>query len=102
MTLLSVLVVDDDALILHSQELALEDAGYSIATALGSQEAVAMLDKDPHEYRALVTDVNMGDDRPTGWDVAKHARELNAKIPVVYIPATVPGSGRQTACRIAS
>jgi DNA-binding response OmpR family regulator len=31
-----------------------------------------------------VTDVNLGPG-PTGWDVAKRARELNETLPVIYV-----------------
>ena len=34
--------------------------------------------------RALITDIKLGS-KVTGWDVAKHARELNPDLPIVYI-----------------
>lgn len=36
-------------------------------------------------FSALLTDVNLGRSKLTGWDVAKHAREIKAHIPVVYM-----------------
>ena len=35
-------------------------------------------------YRALITDINLAD-KLTGWDVARHAREINNKLPVIYM-----------------
>ena len=34
--------------------------------------------------RALITDIKLGADT-TGWDVARHARELKPDMPVVYM-----------------
>jgi CheY-like chemotaxis protein len=35
-------------------------------------------------FCAVVTDINLGDG-PDGWAVAKHGRELNRELPVVYV-----------------
>ena len=86
-----VLVVDDDALILQSLEHALEDGGYVVAAADGSEHAIEMLNTSHSEYRAVVTDINMGGDKPTGWDVARHARGLSPDIPVVYVTGESAG-----------
>jgi DNA-binding response OmpR family regulator len=37
------------------------------------------------KYRALLTDINLGRDKLTGWDVARHAREIDLTFPVVYL-----------------
>ena len=37
------------------------------------------------KYRALVTDINLGKNGMTGWDVARRAREINPSFPVVYM-----------------
>jgi DNA-binding response OmpR family regulator len=36
-------------------------------------------------YRALVTDVNLGRDKLDGWEVARHARDIDPVFPVVYM-----------------
>jgi CheY-like chemotaxis protein len=82
---IKVLIVDDEALILSLLELALEDGGYTVVAVSSSIDAIAMLDKEPADYRAVVTDVNMGEGKPTGWEVAKHARELIPDVPIVYM-----------------
>jgi DNA-binding response OmpR family regulator len=46
---------------------------------------VALLNQSDGKYRALVTDVNLGDDQMDGWDVARHAREVDPNFPVVYM-----------------
>lgn len=44
-----------------------------------------MLDKHT-EARAVITDIRLGGKRKlTGWDVARHAREQNTEIAVIYM-----------------
>lgn len=44
-----------------------------------------MLDSADGKYRALVTDINLGRDKLNGWDVARHAREIDPGFPVIYM-----------------
>ena len=37
------------------------------------------------EYRALITDINLGKNVLNGWEVARAGRELHAQLPVIYI-----------------
>jgi CheY-like chemotaxis protein len=43
------------------------------------------LDADGMRFRALITDVDLGSKKLTGWDVARRAREINDRIPVLYM-----------------
>jgi CheY-like chemotaxis protein len=52
-------------------------------TASG-EEAVALLERDQINYRALLTDIHLKG-ALTGWNVAKRAREIHPEIPVVYM-----------------
>lgn len=52
-----------------------------------------MLEADETEFHALVSDINLGRG-PTGWAVAKRARELNEHLPVVYVTG---GNGHEWA-----
>jgi CheY-like chemotaxis protein len=79
-----VLVVDDEVPIQHILEDALTDGGFTVAFASTGKEALAMLDAAGADYAALVTDINLPG-KASGWDVARHAREINAAIPVVYM-----------------
>jgi len=78
-------VVEDEALIEQLVVVGLEDAGYEIAIADNAEDAIAMLEADGADYRAVVTDINLAPQRLTGWDVAKRARELTADIPIIYM-----------------
>ena len=80
-----ILVVEDEALIEQLVVVGLEDAGYEIAIADNAEDAIAMLEADGADYRAVVTDINLAPQRLTGWDVAKRAREITADIPIIYM-----------------
>jgi len=81
----SVLAVDDDALVLDLLQSALEDGGFQVITALGGDDAMAALEMNrARDICALVTDVNLGRGK-SGWEVGQRARELNPGLPVVYI-----------------
>ena len=82
---LIVLVVEDELLIRDLVVHSLEEGGFSVAVAGNGDEAIAMLEKkDGPEYRALVTDIDIGS-KTNGWEVAHRARELHPDLPVVYM-----------------
>lgn len=86
MNSISILLVEDEAAIQLMLEGELADAGFAVATAARGKQAITMLESPEADYRALVTDIHLGDDpATTGWDVARHARELQPDLPVVYI-----------------
>ena len=80
-----VALVDDDALILEVLQMALEEGGYRVVSASTASDAMALLQQEREACRALVTDIDIGPVGLTGWDLAKHARAVNPKIPVVYM-----------------
>lgn len=88
-----VLVVDDETLIQELLEQALTDAGFAVVKANDGEEAISRLEAEGADFRALVSDINLGFG-PTGWDVAKRARELNEHLAVVYMTG---GSGHEWA-----
>ena len=92
---LSILVflVEDEDLVQELVEHALQEGGFAVATANSGKEAIAMLEADGAEFRALISDVNLGRG-PTGWDVARRARELNEDLPIVYMTG---GNGHEWA-----
>lgn len=80
-----ILAVEDEPLILELIRHTLEEAGFEVETASSAGAAVALLErKDSLNYRALVTDVDLGN-KFSGWDVACHARQVHAEIPVIYV-----------------
>jgi DNA-binding response OmpR family regulator len=83
--LLVILVVDDDHLVQSVVEQSLTDGGFEIVLASSGENAVELLDASDEKYRALVTDINLEPDKLDGWDVARHAREIDPNFPVVYM-----------------
>jgi DNA-binding response OmpR family regulator len=80
-----ILVVEDDHLIQSVVEESLTDGGFEIVIASSGQDAVQLLDGSKGKYRALVTDINLGTGNIDGWEVARHAREIDPEFPVVYM-----------------
>jgi DNA-binding response OmpR family regulator len=80
-----IMIVEDEPLIREFLETTLQDGGYRVAAVASGQEAIQLLDARDADYRALVTDVNLESGKLTGWDVARHAREMIEGIPVVYV-----------------
>lgn len=80
-----ILVVEDDHLIQSIVEESLTDGGFEIVIASSGKNALELLDASEGKYRALVTDINLGPGKVDGWDVARHAREIDPVFPVVYM-----------------
>ncbi len=80
-----VFVVEDEPLIQDLIEEALQEGGFSVEKASTAEDAIRLLDQKGADYRALVTDIKLGHSKLLGWDVAKHAREINHNVPVVYM-----------------
>jgi DNA-binding response OmpR family regulator len=80
----SILVVEDEVLILLMMESTLEDGGFKVIIASSGERAIQMLDAQKLPIRAVVTDVNLGPGK-SGWEVAKHAREIDPEIAVIYV-----------------
>jgi DNA-binding response OmpR family regulator len=79
-----ILVVEDDQSIQSVVEGALADGGFEAVIASTGEEALTLLQDNKGNYRALVTDINLLG-RIDGWEVAKHAREIDPAFPVVYM-----------------
>jgi DNA-binding response OmpR family regulator len=79
-----VLIVEDDTLIQEVLVDALEAGGFKASIAQSGRQAIGMLAATGTDYQALITDVDLGDD-VSGWDVARHAREINDMLPVIYM-----------------
>ena len=79
-----VFVAEDQSDILQLLTSVLTDAGFAVTAARSGEEAITMLDSGGTGYRALITDVNLRG-KLSGWDVARHARETNDLLPVLYM-----------------
>ncbi|PND20244.1 MULTISPECIES: response regulator [Sinorhizobium] len=80
----TILLADDEALLLIEFEGALADAGFLVLTVTSGFRAIELLNSTDSEIAGVVTDIRFGS-VPDGWDVARIAREKNADLPIVYI-----------------
>ena len=80
-----ILLVEDEPMIQECLQIALEEGGFEVTAADSGEDAMAKLDAGSPAFRALITDVNLARGGLTGWDVARHARELRAELPIVYM-----------------
>ncbi|KYH01912.1 response regulator [Bradyrhizobium sp. DOA1] len=79
----AVLVVEDEYLLIAPLEDALKDAGFETAFVSSGEEAAVLL-RAQKNYRALLTDINLGGGI-NGWEVAKIARHEDPTFPVIYM-----------------
>ena len=79
-----ILVVEDDLTIQSVIEESLSDGGFEITIASSGEQAIELMGANP-QFRAVVTDINLGRDRMDGWDVARHARESKSDMPIIYM-----------------
>jgi CheY-like chemotaxis protein len=64
----------------------LQDAGYGVVVASSGSRALEVLEgKEADSIRALVTDIRLAASPPTGWEIARRAREVHPDLPVVYV-----------------
>jgi CheY-like chemotaxis protein len=83
--LVVILVVEDDQTIQSVIEEALSDGGFEITIASSGEQAIKLMGAANPQFRAVVTDINLGRDRMDGWDVARQARESKPDMPIIYM-----------------
>jgi CheY-like chemotaxis protein len=85
-----VLVVEDEILILEIVQDALEQAGYAVHAVPSSVAALKVMSEGVAELAGLVTDIRLGEG-PSGWDLARHARQNRPDLPVIYMTGDSAG-----------
>jgi CheY-like chemotaxis protein len=81
-----VLLVEDEPLVLLVAQDALEAGGYTVLPVQLASEALNVLDTRIAALSGLVTDIRLPGETD-GWEIARHARELKADLPIVYTTA---------------
>ncbi len=79
-----VLVVEDEFLLAMPLEAHLADLNYDVKLAASARTAMAIIEAQAANLACLVTDIRLGVG-PTGWELARWARERNAALPVIYM-----------------
>jgi CheY-like chemotaxis protein len=80
-----ILLVEDDQTIQSVIEESLSDGGFEITIASSGEQATELMNAANPQFRAVVTDINLGRNRMDGWDVARHARESKPDMPIIYM-----------------
>jgi CheY-like chemotaxis protein len=79
-----ILLAEDDLLVLDSMQETLESGGYTVQAATSGEEAIQLIWHVEQPISGLVTDIHLGAG-PSGWEVARKARERDPDLPVVYM-----------------
>lgn len=80
----TLLVVEDDPLVMLSAATALEENGWIVKKAANGAVAMDRLKQLSDSVDALVIDIRLGQG-PSGWEVANFARSIRPNIPVAYM-----------------
>ena len=86
----SILVVEDQSIILENIRQELEDDSFKVFTAESALEACAVLDDRGRDISAAFLDVDLGPGQD-GFDVARYARSLHLRMPVIYTSGGLRG-----------
>ena len=77
----TILLVDDEEIMLNSVRNMLEHLGYNVTTLMDSEEALKLFSKDPAQFDLVVTDQTMP--FMTGEDLGKEMMRIRPDIPVI-------------------
>ena len=78
------LLVEDESLLHVLLEDGLGDHGFDLVIKANGKAALEELDANASHYQAVLTDIRLGEG-PSGWDVARRARERVPTMPIVYM-----------------
>ncbi len=93
----TVLVVDDEASVLFTYRILLEQHGYAATAVLSSKEAIAAVSRS--SFDLLLCDLSL-EEGHTGFEVLEHARQLKATTPCVLLTGYASSESAQKAERL--
>jgi len=79
----TLLLVDDEPLLLRSNKEVLQELGYHIIKARDGKQGLEQFRKHQHDIDAVITDVVMPE--MSGMDMVREIRTLNRDMPVIFI-----------------
>ena len=80
----TILLTEDETLLLLDFEDGLKEAGFMVLAVTSGRKAIEHLKASGSSFAGIVTDIRFAES-PSGWDVARIAREIDPEMPVVYI-----------------
>lgn len=75
-----ILVAEHEPQIQRFVEDALSDGGFEAGIAQSGEDAISLFNDGRSDYKALVTDVNIGAGL-NGWELARRVREIDPDFP---------------------
>ena len=94
----TILIVEDEVLLLQLLSEELEEFGYRVVPTMRGDEALSQLRAAPESVDLLITDIRLPGTLD-GWAIAEEARRIKPDLPVIYVtgfsanaPREVPGS----------
>ncbi|QCK88855.1 response regulator [Phreatobacter aquaticus] len=82
---MTVLLVDDEELLRDLVQETLEEADFKVVSAASGEAGLKALAESDQSVQALLTDIDLGRERLSGWDVARAARRARPGLPVIYM-----------------
>jgi DNA-binding NtrC family response regulator len=79
----SLVIVEDEALILMLTESILRKAGYKTMAASSVAEAKAIIDST-RKFDVVMTDISLGRDKDGGLKIGQHLHKMRPGTPVLY------------------
>ncbi len=99
----TIMLVEDEGLLLFEFEEALTEAGFNVVAFSSGTKAMDYLRSAEGAAKGVVTDIRLPDRAFDGWEVARIAREIDPEVAVVYISVgTARLTGRRRAFQTAS
>ncbi|WP_321389758.1 PAS domain S-box protein [uncultured Desulfuromusa sp.] len=77
----SILLVDDDQMIINLSKQMLSDLGYHVVTATSGADALHIITENPQRFDLMITDQTMPG--MTGQELTQKVRELNPDMPII-------------------
>lgn len=78
------LLAEDEPLIQMTVQDTLEEGGYTVVSAANGVEVLNLLEERFEDLAGMITDIRLSSG-PSGWDLARRARELKPEISIVYM-----------------
>jgi two-component system, cell cycle response regulator CpdR len=82
METVTILLVEDEGLLLFDFEQALVEAGFAVLAVPSGKKALKILSDVATTIQGIITDI-LFQEAPDGWDVARFSREIDPEMPVV-------------------
>lgn len=93
-----ILFVDDEGVLVFVGTMSLEQNGYKVTGMPHGEAALAELQRNPHEYDAVITDLSMPG--LSGLQLAHQIRKLRADIPVILLSGYISPEDQVRADRL--